>query len=78
LTSLANGTQLNNSHTNAGWLAGVGIEYGITPNWMIKFEYDYLGMNTWTANSTLFAPNADSLSVKPNIQTFVVGFNFKF
>jgi opacity protein-like surface antigen len=78
LTNLANGTQLSNSHTSAGWLAGAGIEYGITPNWTLKFEYDYLGMNTWTANSTLFAPNADRVSVKPNIQTFIVGANFKF
>jgi opacity protein-like surface antigen len=78
LTNLANGTQLSSSHTNAGWLAGAGIEYGITPNWTLKFEYDYLGMNTWTANSTLFAPNADRVSVKPNIQTFIFGANFKF
>jgi outer membrane immunogenic protein len=78
LTSLANGTKVTGSNTNAGWLVGGGIEYGLTPNWTVKVEYDYLGLNTWNANSTLFAPNADRLSVRPNVQTFVVGVNYKF
>jgi len=39
---------------------------------------DYLGLNTWNVNSTLFAPNADRLSVNRNIQTLTAGVNFKF
>jgi opacity protein-like surface antigen len=78
LTNLANGTQVSRSNTNAGWLLGAGIEYGFAPNWTVKVEYDYLGLNTWNANSTIFAPNADRFSVKPNVQTFTMGFNYKF
>jgi outer membrane immunogenic protein len=78
LTNLANGTQVSRSNTNAGWLLGAGIEYGFAPNWTVKVEYDYLGLNTWNANSTIFAPNADRFSVNPNVQTFTMGFNYKF
>src|SRR5579864_549096 len=78
LTNLANGTQITGSNTNAGWLVGGGFEYGIGRNWTVKLEYDYLGLNTSNANSTLFAPNADRFSIRPNVQTFVVGVNYRF
>jgi len=77
LTNVANGAQTNVTTTNAGWLVGAGIEYGITPNWTVKVEYDYLGLNTWNANSTIFAPTADRFSVRPDLQTVLVGFNYR-
>jgi outer membrane immunogenic protein len=78
LTNLNNGTQVGSSNTNGGWLLGAGIEYAFMPQWSAKLEYDYLGLNTWNVNSTLFAPNVDQFSVNRNIQTVTVGLNFKF
>jgi len=78
LTNLNNGTQVGSSNTNGGWLLGAGIEYAFMPQWSAKLEYDYLGLNTWNVNSTLFAPNVDQFSVNRNIQTLTVGLNFKF
>jgi outer membrane immunogenic protein len=35
---------LSESHTNAGWTAGVGAEFGFAPNWSAKVEYLYVDL----------------------------------
>ena len=35
---------LSESHTNAGWTAGVGAEFGIAQNWTAKIEYLYVDL----------------------------------
>jgi opacity protein-like surface antigen len=57
---------------------GAGFEYAFAPRWTVKLEYDYLGLNRWTLNSTVFAPNADQLSVKRQINMLTVGLNYNF
>jgi outer membrane immunogenic protein len=78
LTNLNNGAQVSSSNTNSGWLGGAGVEYAFAANWSARLEYNYLGLNTWNANSTIFAPNADRFSGSRNIQTLLLGVNFKF
>lgn len=34
------------SHTTAGWTAGVGAEVGLAPNWSAKLEYLYIDLST--------------------------------
>ena len=36
---------LSESHTNAGWTAGVGAEMGFAPNWSAKVEYLYVDLS---------------------------------
>jgi outer membrane immunogenic protein len=36
---------LSESHTTAGWTAGVGAEFGFAPNWSAKVEYLYVGLS---------------------------------
>jgi len=36
---------LTESHTNAGWTAGIGAEFGFAPNWSAKVEYLYVDLN---------------------------------
>ncbi len=36
------------SDWQSGWTAGVGVEYGLTPNWILGIEYDYIGLETRT------------------------------
>jgi outer membrane immunogenic protein len=36
---------LSESHTTAGWTAGVGAEFGLAPNWSAKIEYLYVGLS---------------------------------
>jgi outer membrane immunogenic protein len=35
---------LSESHTSAGWTAGVGVEFGLAPNWSAKIEYLYVDL----------------------------------
>ena len=35
---------LTETHTNAGWTAGVGAEFGLAPNWSAKIEYLYVDL----------------------------------
>ena len=35
---------LSESHTTAGWTAGVGAEFGLAPNWSAKIEYLYVDL----------------------------------
>jgi len=36
---------LSETHTNAGWTAGIGAEFGLTQNWSAKLEYLYVDLN---------------------------------
>jgi len=52
---------LSESHTNVGWTAGVGAEFGIAPNWSAKIEYLYVDLAddrftiTGTTNGSQFS-----------------------
>jgi outer membrane immunogenic protein len=37
---------LPESHTNAGWTAGVGAEFGFAPGWSAKVEYLYVDLSS--------------------------------
>jgi outer membrane immunogenic protein len=36
---------LSESHTNAGWTAGVGAEFGFAPHWTAKVEYLFVDLS---------------------------------
>lgn len=36
---------LSESHTSAGWTAGVGAEVGLAPNWSARIEYLYVDLS---------------------------------
>ena len=76
VTDVTTGISFSNSNTNSGWLAGAGIEYGFTPHWTMKVEYDHLGLRNWTHASPLFVGDTITLSRQINMGT--VGVNYKF
>src|SRR6204780_3223372 len=39
---------LAESHTNAGWTLGLGVEVGLTQNWSAKIEYLYVDLSDST------------------------------
>jgi len=47
---------VSESHTNAGWTAGVGAEMGFAPNWSAKVEYLYVDL----ANSNFVITGASN------------------
>ena len=65
----------SNTNTNSGWLVGAGIEWAFAPNWSVKIEYDYLGLNsqTFTAPAGGFLAGDTFITSNPNVQMVKVG-----
>jgi outer membrane immunogenic protein len=79
----ATGTPVSASgpSNNAGWTAGVGVEWAFAGNWSARAEYDYIGLTnqTWTLSSTATPPNGSTVSSSGrNIQIATAGLNYKF
>jgi outer membrane immunogenic protein len=72
------------THTQAGWTAGLGVEYAFAQNWTAKVEYLYADLGSTTANCSLagcLAANAGkpiNASVSLTDSLVRVGVNFKF
>lgn len=66
------GVNWQGSNTSAGWLAGVGVEYGFKPNWTLKLEYDYIGLGNWTS------PTVPPIQLNRDLQMVKLGANYKF
>jgi outer membrane immunogenic protein len=78
VTNLNNGFSISNSNTNSGWLLGAGVEYGLTPNWTVKLEYDHLGLSNWSRTGLIAPATSDTLTLSRQINMFTVGMNYKF
>jgi outer membrane immunogenic protein len=83
----------NGSQNNWGWIAGIGLEYGLTENWSANIEYNYLGFGTKTVNlqGTLCQQNLTGPSptltctsisrpfdINQNMQLLKFGVNYHF
>jgi len=69
------------SDTRSGWVAGAGIEYGVTPNFSVKVEYDHIGLDNFTHNGSFVLRNVvvnDSITLSRNINMITVGGNYRF
>ena len=75
ITAVGNAFSVSASDTRSGWLVGAGIEYGITPNWTMKVEYDHLGLENVTRGG-LFVN--DSVTLSRRFDMVTVGLNYKF
>jgi outer membrane immunogenic protein len=64
--------------TRTGWTVGAGIEYGFTPNWSLKLEYNYMDFGGETVN--LVDPVIGTFTKDIDQQIHVVkgGFNYRF
>jgi outer membrane immunogenic protein len=68
------------NNTTSGWLVGGGIEWALAPNWSVKVEYDYLGLNsrTFTVPAGTFLAGDTFSTSNPNVQMVKVGANYLF
>jgi outer membrane immunogenic protein len=68
--------------SQAGWTAGVGVEYAIWPNWTAKLEYLFVDLANSScgvgscAGGTLATPVSTTVTLNENI--IRGGFNYKF
>ncbi len=67
--------------SSAGWTAGFGLEWAFLDNWILRAEYDYVGLSnqTFTAPPGLptFAGDVITYSDR-NISMMTVAVNYKF
>jgi outer membrane immunogenic protein len=64
------------SQGRTGWTAGVGLDWKCLPNLSLFVEYDHLGLGT--KNIALATVPPVSAAYKVNIETVLVGFNYRF
>jgi outer membrane immunogenic protein len=77
-TSPATGTAVSTTGTSrrTAWVAGVGSEHALNPNWILRFEFLYLGLLQSSQNSATAIPATSSESVYNLIGR--VGLSYKF
>jgi outer membrane immunogenic protein len=63
------------SDTASGWMVGAGIEYGFTPNWSAKVEWDHIGLGDVTHPSIF---QNDSITVSRQLDLLTFGLNYRF
>lgn len=63
-------------HYQAGWTAGLGLEYAVSGNWTAKAEYDYVDLSRKAYDLTGFG--LGSINVDPRIHLFKLGLNYQF
>ena len=66
-----------------GWMVGGGLEYGLTQNWSVKVEYDYLDFGTKRetlpcAASAVGCGGPFDYDIKQRIQLVKAGINYRF
>lgn len=72
------------SSTQNGWTIGGGGEYLINPNWSVFAEYNYIDLSsktlafTYSCGANCGFANPYRLSEKQNLQTVLVGLNYRF
>jgi outer membrane immunogenic protein len=80
------GNSLNHRDWRSGYVVGAGLEYGITPDWTVGVEYNYMDFGTGTWTDTSFGPGAPLLpppgqefySDRLKISTVTGRVNYKF
>ncbi len=77
LADLNNGGLTDASGTRFGWLAGAGIEYGLTRHWTVRVDYSHIGLNDLSVTGPAFStPGAASIS--RDLDIVMGGVNYRF
>jgi outer membrane immunogenic protein len=76
----ANGTLFDtstHSSNSAGWVVGIGTEWGFAPGWSARIEYDHIGFESRNVliNGTASLTNTSSAS---NVDLVRGGLNYRF
>jgi outer membrane immunogenic protein len=72
------GFESSNKHNRTGWTVGAGLEYGITPNWSIAVQYNYIDLGE--KDATFVTPNAGPFTaqVDSHIHLATARLNYRF
>jgi outer membrane immunogenic protein len=64
--------------SHAGWVAGVGLESAINPNWSWKIEYIYIDTGTFSTSVNPFGLGNVPLNVRIQDSIGRIGVNYRF
>jgi outer membrane immunogenic protein len=84
ITANVNGVQVAeiSGGNRTGWTVGGGVEWMFVPQWSAFLEYNYMGFGTRSAAGQIclagVACTTDAFSGKADLQTVLVGVNYKF
>lgn len=68
----------NETKWHNGWTIGGGLEYGLTQNWIVGLEYNYIGLQSKNYNVTGGAAGLYAFDVKPRIHEVLARLSYKF
>jgi outer membrane immunogenic protein len=73
------GITVSAADTRGGWLLGAGIEYGFTPNWSVRVEWDHLGLADVTRPGFInpVVP-VDTVTFSRHFDLLTLGLNYRF
>jgi outer membrane immunogenic protein len=71
---------LSEDETRTGWMVGAGVEYGFTPNWSFKVEYNYMDFGADVSNLVIPGTGVIFTAADIDQQMHVVkaGINYRF
>ena len=80
-TGVALGVQsvaLRASDTRTGWMVGGGVEWGFTPNWSAKIEYNFMefGKDTFAFVDPVFGTSL--IQIDQQVHLVKAGINYRF
>jgi outer membrane immunogenic protein len=76
-------SRFTDKYTRSGWMVGAGLEYGFTPNFSMKVEYNFLRLNDEDLQSRFrTGPSAGLLSerlrIEQDLHIVKAGLNYRF
>jgi outer membrane immunogenic protein len=77
-TSGANQGSGSETKWHNGWTFGAGLEYGLTRNWIVGIEYDYIGLQSKNYAVQGASAGVYAFDVKPRIQEVLLRVSYKF
>jgi len=77
-TAGANQGSGSQTHWHNGWTVGAGLEYGLTPNWILGLEYNYIGLQTKSYDVAGASAGVYTFDVKPRIHEVLARLSYKF
>lgn len=77
ITNLTTGGSVSASNSRTGGLLGVGAEWAFNPNWSAKIEYNHINLDSYVFSGGPIFP-ADTWTAHRNVDTLMVGINYRF
>lgn len=76
----ASGRQFKRDHIHNGWTAGLGVEYALSPAWMLGVEYNYYSFNSKTYGGQAVPDNlwVEQHKLDPTQQTVMARLSYNF